>query len=239
LARGDSANRELHIANHSFDACSADVFARGMLEPAIHIHHERLMTHRPAPTDIAIHPLIAGRWSPRAYADRPVAHAQVVALLEAARWAPSAYNVQPWRFLVFEKSQDREAFDRAFALLVPFNQKWNEHAQVLIAVLADTLTAKGTVNPSASYDAGAAAMAILLQAHAQDLAAHAMGGFDANGLTETFAIPERYAALSMISVAHHGDAKALPAELAERELAPRARLPLDEIAWFGAWGDPA
>ncbi|WP_244818186.1 nitroreductase family protein [Caballeronia sp. Lep1P3] len=195
------------------------------------------MTHRPAPTDIAIHPLIAGRWSPRAYAERPVAHAQVIALVEAARWAPSAYNVQPWRFVVFEKSQDREAFDRAFATLVPFNQGWNRHAQVLIAVLADTLTAKGTANASASYDAGAAAMALLLQAHAQDLAAHAMGGFDGDALKQAFSIPERYTALSMISVAHHGDAQALPPELAAREAAPRARLPLEEIAHFGGWTD--
>ncbi|SAK96606.1 oxidoreductase [Caballeronia hypogeia] len=196
------------------------------------------MTHRPAPTDIAIHPLIAGRWSPRAYADRPVAHAQVIALLEAARWAPSAYNVQPWRFVVFEKASDTAAFERAFRLLVPFNQSWNANAQVLIAVLADTLTAKGEANPSASYDAGAAGMALLLQAHAQGLAAHAMGGFDRTGLKEAFDIPQRFEALSIISIAHHGDARALPDALAERELAPRARLALNDIAQFGGWSAP-
>lgn len=197
------------------------------------------MTHRPAPTDIDIHPLMAGRWSPRAYAEQPVDHDAVVAVLEAARWAPSAYNVQPWRFLVFEKGQDAAAFERAFATLVPFNQSWNKHAQVLIAVLTDTLTAKGTVNPSASYDAGAAGLALLLQAHAQGLAAHAMGGFDAAALRETFAIPERYQALSTISIAHHGDAQSLPDSLAEREHAPRARLSLNEIAHFGAWSEGA
>jgi nitroreductase len=200
---------------------------------------DKRMTHRPAPTDIDIHPLLAGRWSPRAYAEQPVAHEQVVAVLEAARWAPSAYNVQPWRFVVFEKGQDAAAFERAFATLVPFNQSWNAHAQVLIAVLADTLTAKGTINPSASYDAGAAGLAVLLQAHALGLAAHAMGGFDAAKLRDTFAIPERYQALSMISIAHHGEAEALPEALAEREQAPRARLALDEIAKFGGWPESA
>ncbi|SAK67825.1 nitroreductase family protein [Caballeronia ptereochthonis] len=196
------------------------------------------MTHRPAQTDIDIHPLIAARWSPRAYAERPVAHEQVLALLEAARWAPSAFNAQPWRFVVFEKGQDPDAFARAFATLIPFNQTWNAPAQVLIVVLADTLTSKGTVNPSASYDAGAAAMALLLQAQAQGLAAHPMSGFDASAFRQAFVIPERYAALSVISVAHHGDAQALPAALAEREAAPRARLPLDEIARFGGWQAP-
>jgi nitroreductase len=195
------------------------------------------MTDRPAPTETAIHPLIAGRWSPRAYADRPVAHAQVLALLEAARWAPSAFNAQPWRFLVFEKAEDPAAFQRAFATLVPFNQSWNAHAQVLIAVLADTLTAKGAENPGASFDAGAAAMALLLQAHAQGLAAHPMSGLDANALREAFALPARFEVLSMISVAHHGDAHALPPALAEREQAPRSRMPLGQIAHFGAWPD--
>jgi nitroreductase len=193
------------------------------------------MTHRPAPTDTEIHPLIAGRWSPRAYSDKPVGHHEVVAMVEAARWAPSAYNMQPWRFMVFEKSGDMEAWERAFATLVPFNQAWNANAQVLIAVLADTLTAKGTANVSASYDAGAAGMAILLQAHSLNLAAHAMGGFDGDALRQSFGIPDRFTPLSMISIAHHGDTKGLSEALVERELAPRARLPMDEIAGFGAW----
>ncbi|BAN26282.1 nitroreductase family protein [Caballeronia insecticola] len=193
------------------------------------------MTHRPASTDVEIHPLIAGRWSPRAYADRPVAHAQVLAMLEAARWAPSAFNAQPWRFVVFEKTVDATAFERAFGTLISFNRSWNVHAQVLIAVLADTLTSKGAVNPGACYDTGAAAMALLLQAHAQGLAAHAMSGLDADAFRAAFAIPARYEVQSMISVAHHGDAQTLPAALAEREHAPRARLPMERIAHFGAW----
>jgi nitroreductase len=201
----------------------------------IDFNHRRSMSHRPAPTDLAIHPLLSGRWSPRAYADRKIDHAQVVTILEAARWAPSAYNVQPWRFLVFEKSQDAAAFERAFETLVPFNQSWNANAQVLIAVLADTLGPKDAPNPTATFDAGAASLALLLQAHAQGLAAHAMSGFDAARLRETFAIPGRYATLSVISIAHHGDAGALPEQLAERERAPRARLPIEEIAHFGAW----
>lgn len=191
------------------------------------------MAHRPAPTDIYIHPLLAGRWSPRAYGEQPVAHADVLALLEAARWAPSAYNVQPWRFLVFERNA--AVFQDAFATLVPFNQTWNQNAQVLIAVLADTLNARSEVNPNASYDTGAAALALLLEAHARGLAAHSMSGFDARALRNKFGIAERYTPLAVISVAHHGDAGALPEALAEREQAPRKRLPVANIAQFGAW----
>jgi nitroreductase len=182
-----------------------------------------------------IHPLIAERRSPRAYSDAPIQHEHVMSMLEAARWAPSAYNVQPWRFMVIVKSADAEAFGRAFDTLVPFNQSWNANAQVLIAVLADTLTSKGTPNPTANYDAGAAAMALLLQAHALGLAAHAMSGLDTAALRASFEIPERYAVQSMISVAHHGDVASLPEGLAERERALRTRLTIGEIAQFGRW----
>jgi nitroreductase len=168
----------------------------------------------------AIHPpLIAERRSPLAYSDSPVSHEDVRTLHKAARWAPSAYNLQPWRIAVFEKSADGDAFERAFSTLVPFNQSWNANAQVLIAVLADTLTSKGASSPTASYDAGAAGMALLLQAHALALAAHAMSGPNLAALRASFEIAERYAVLSIISVAHHGHAAALSADLAERERA--------------------
>lgn len=193
------------------------------------------MTHRPATTDLDIHPLIAGRWSTRAYADKPVDHAKVVNILEAARWAPSAFNAQPWRFVVFEKSGDAAAFARAFGTLAPFNQGWNTNAQVLVAVLTDTLNAKGEPNANAAHDAGAAAMALLLQAHAEGLAAHTMSGIDADAFRAEFAIPERFKVLSVISIAYHGDQQTLPAALLEREQGPRARLPLETIAQFGGW----
>lgn len=55
------------------------------------------MTAKPAPTEVDIHELIAGRWSPRAFSEKPVERAQLHRLLEAARWAPSSNNLQPWR----------------------------------------------------------------------------------------------------------------------------------------------
>jgi nitroreductase len=193
------------------------------------------MTHKPAPTEVSIHELIAGRWSPRAYSNAPVSHEQVRTVLEAARWAPSSYNMQPWRFMVFERAADEAAFKRAFATLVPFNQGWNASAQVLIAVTAQKLTAKGDVNRTAAYDAGAAAMALVLQAHALGLAAHQMSGFEVNGFRKEFAIPDDVEVISMISIAHYGDAAALDPALRDREKAERQRLGVGEIAYRGAW----
>jgi len=51
------------------------------------------------PADHPIHDPIRDRWSPAAFADRPLAAAELASLFEAARWAPSCFNEQPWRFI--------------------------------------------------------------------------------------------------------------------------------------------
>ena len=196
---------------------------------------EKRMANKPAPTAVPIHELIAGRWSPRAYSSEPVSHEHLHAVLEAARWAPSSYNAQPWRFVVFDRSTDEVSFKRAFATLVPFNQGWNAPAPVLIAVTTQTLTSKGEVNRCASYDAGAAAMALVLQAHALGLAAHQMSGFDVNAFRKAFTIPDDVEVIAMISLGHYGEVDKLDPVLREREKSVRTRLPLGEIAFSGAW----
>ncbi|WP_179403130.1 nitroreductase family protein [Burkholderia guangdongensis] len=193
------------------------------------------MSVKPAPTTVSIHELIAGRWSPRAYSNAPIDAAHLHAVLEAARWAPSAYNAQPWRFIVFDRTRDEEAFKRAFATLVPFNQGWNAPAPVLIAVTAHTLNAKGEPAPTALYDAGAAAMSLVLQAHALGLAAHQMSGFDPKAFRDAFRIPADVEIPALISLGHYGDADKLDPVLRDREKAPRTRHPLGEVVYAGAW----
>jgi nitroreductase len=194
------------------------------------------MTDKIAPTEVTIHELLASRWSPRAISGKAVERGQLHQILEAARWAPSSYNMQPWRFMVFDRSRDEAAFQRAFATLVPFNQGWNANVPVLICVTAKTLTAKGDVNRTAPYDAGAAAMSLVLQTHALGLAAHQMSGFDPQAFREAFSVPADVEVIAMISLGHYGDPSVLDDALRERELAPRARVPLAEVAFDGAWG---
>ena len=196
---------------------------------------EMRMTKKPAATDVPIHDLIAGRWSPRAYSREPVSREQLRAVLEAARWAPSSYNLQPWRFLVFDRSTDEVSFKKAFDTLVPFNQGWNANAPVLICVTAHTLTSKGEINRCAPYDAGAAALSLVLQAHALGLAAHQMSGFDVNAFRKAFAVPDDVEVIAMISLAHYGEVDKLDPVLREREKAARTRMPLGDIAFAGAW----
>lgn len=196
------------------------------------------MTHKPAPTSVPIHELIAGRWSPRAYSGEPVSRDALRAVVEAARWAPSAYNMQPWRFLVFDRTADEAAFKRAFATLVPFNQQWNAPAPVLVAVTAHTLNSKGEVNRTAQYDAGAAGMSLVLQAHALGLAAHQMSGFDVQAFRTEFAIPNDVDVLSIISIGQYGDIDKLEPVLREREKAERSRSALGDVVYEGGWKQP-
>ncbi len=64
-----------------------------------------------AKPDFPVHELIARRWSPCGFQQRPVPKDDLRSLFEAARWAASSYNEQPWSFLVAAK-EDRENFEQ-------------------------------------------------------------------------------------------------------------------------------
>ena len=89
----------------------------------------------PAALDHPVHSLIERRWSPRAFADKPVDPAHLESLLEAARWAPSSFNEQPWRFIVATR-EDPENFQRLLDCLAPGNQEWAGKAAVLMLSVA-------------------------------------------------------------------------------------------------------
>ena len=91
------------------------------------------MTDKTAKTQVAIHELIAARWSGRAYdAGRPVARNKLLAVMEAARWAPSCFNDQPWRYLLWDRYRDEASWKQAFDCLAEGNQRWVINAPVLL-----------------------------------------------------------------------------------------------------------
>ncbi|MGB5211720.1 MAG: nitroreductase family protein [Gammaproteobacteria bacterium] len=196
-------------------------------------------TDRKADTAVAIHPLIAGRWSPRAIdPDKPVNREQITAVLEAGRWAPSCFGDEPWRFLVFDQATDSHGWDQAFECLAEGNQAWVKNAPLLIAAVAGSRFGfNSKPNRWAQYDTGAASENLCLQASALGLVAHQMGGFDGKRLAERFDIPEEYTPMAMIAIGHPGDPADLPEALREKEQAPRQRQPLDEIAFSGRWSE--
>ncbi len=194
--------------------------------------------HKPAITQVAIDATIANRWSGRAYdAAKAVAHPQVVTLLEAARWAPSCFGDQPWRFVVWNKATNPQAWQQAFDCLVPGNQAWAKDAPVLVLACADTLFGHNQQpNRFAQYDTGAAVENLCLQASSMGLMAHQMGGFDANLAREQFNIPAQYSVMAMISVGYPADISTLSGDTLVRETAARIRKPLSELFFDASWG---
>ena len=196
--------------------------------------------HKPAITQVAIDATLAARWSGRAYdAAKTVSHEQVIALLEAARWAPSCFGDQPWRFVVWNKNTNPQAWQQAFDCIVPGNQAWVKDAPVLLLICADTLFSHNQQpNRWAQYDTGAAAENLCLQASALGLMAHQMGGFDANLTREKFNVPAQYTPMAMISVGHPADVAMLTGDTLARETAARTRKPLSELFFEANWGEP-
>lgn len=194
--------------------------------------------HKPAITQVAIDTTIAARWSGRAYdAKKSVSHAQLIALLEAARWAPSCFGDEPWRFVVWNKASNPEAWQQAFDCLVPGNQAWVIDAPVLLLTCADTLFGHNQKpNRFAQYDTGAAAENLCLQAANMGLMAHQMGGFDADLAREKFNIPAQYTAMAMISVGYPADISTLSGDTLARETAARTRKPLAQLFFDASWG---
>ena len=184
-----------------------------------------------APADLAagtLHPLLAERRSPRALdAVREVDDAAIRRILEAARWAPSANNSQPWRFGVARRGE--AAFDALFAALMPGNQAWAGRASALVLVAAADADGEGRALRWAPYDAGQAVAHLTVQAQAEGLVVHQMGGFDPDAAARAFHLPARTEPLVVLAVGYHDPAADLPAPLAERERAPRARAGLDEL----------
>lgn len=195
---------------------------------------------KPAITQVPIDPTLANRWSGRAYdASKPVSHEQIIALLEAARWAPSCFGDQPWRFVVWDKQADPEAWQKAFDCLAPANQAWVKDTPVLMLVCADTLfNHNQQPNRWGQYDTGAAAENICLQAASMGLMAHQMGGFNADKARETFAVPAQFIPMAMLCVGYAADINTVTGDALDRETAARSRKPLNELFFAGNWGNP-
>lgn len=189
---------------------------------------------KPAPADHPLHPLIANRWSPRAYdAARPVEHAKLLSVLEAARWAPSSMNEQPWSFIVASR-EDADGFARLLSCLVEGNQKWARNAPVLmIAVAKRHFERGGAPNRHATHDVGLALSNMATQATAMELAVHFMAGFEPAKARQACDIPETHEPITMLALGYAAEPSMLPDDLKQRELAPRVRKSLKDFVFEG------
>ncbi len=193
--------------------------------------------HKHAPAVEGVHELFLQRWSPRAFADKPVSKEYLRKLFEAARWSASSYNEQPWRFLAGVKGD--ETYRKIFDTLVEFNQQWAQHAPVLILSAArKQFSHNDAPNLHALYDTGAATALLILEATHLGLRAHSMAGFDRDKARAAFGIPENFEIGAVTAVGYLGDPAMLPEGLQEQERKPRGRKPVEQFV-FSAWEKPA
>ncbi len=191
-------------------------------------------------TKADINQLIASRWSGRAYdSNRQVTDEQIISLIEAARWAPSCYGDQPWRYIIFNKSSNQSAWEKALGCLAEGNRSWAADAPLLLLAVANSvMTKNGNPNRWGQYDTGAASENLCLQATSMGLMTHQMGGFDADKTREFFNIPEQFTPMAMISVGYQLAEEDIPEEIKEREYNPRQRNSIEDNFFDGEWDKP-
>lgn len=173
-------------------------------------------------------PLLASRWSPRAFdPDATLRGDEAASLLEAARWAPSAGNAQPWRFALGHR--DEETWKRILVNLPAGDQRWARHASALV-LGAYVGGAKGSgcggATARAAYDLGQAVAHLTVQATALGLHVRQISTFDPVGLATELDLADGINPLVVVAVGRLGDPFALPTELRARETGLRHRHPV-------------
>jgi nitroreductase len=198
-----------------------------------------MIMNKQATPDHPIHDLIARRWSPYAFAERPVSDDDLRSLFEAARWAASSYNAQPWSYIVATKANPAE-FERLLSCLVEGNQPWAKAAPVLaLGCTSLRFAHNNKPNAAAMHDLGLASATLTIEATARGLSVHQMIGILPDKARELYRIPEGVQPLTGLAIGYVADPDILPEGYRERDLAPRQRKPLAEFVFGGQWGAAA
>ena len=187
---------------------------------------------KPAITSAEIAPVLANRWSPRAYdVNHTASQHELLSILEAGRWAPSANNAQPWRFSIATRGSD--LFDQIVGALTGFNQAWAPSASALLVISMVNKKADGSANKNGLLDIGLTAQNMAIQTEELGLSAHMMAGFVPDAMREVLALGEDLDPVLVMTIGKRAEPTVLEGAAYEREIAPRVRLELDEIVLHG------
>ncbi len=198
-----------------------------------------MIPEKKAQADFKLMPEIADRWSPRAFADKPVENKKLLRVLEAARWAPSSRNEQPWRFIIAQKGDAH--YDRLFEGLDEGNRKWAWTAPVIAATLGKRkFDYKDRENHFHMHDLGLAMGNLLAQATHEGLYVHQMAGIIPENIISNFNINEsEYGVSAMFVMGYQDEARLdeLDEKYSQSERRTRQRKSLKEIVFGARFGE--
>jgi len=152
--------------------------------------------------------LSAQRYSCRNYApEQPVPIELLHNCIKAARLAPSACNKQPWRFIIIQSAEKRQALFTQ-ARLPGISHNWWQQVPVFVALCVDLDLVTHRLAPALSglpyyfIDAGIAGEHFVLAATAQGLATCWIGWFRERAVKRICAIPRRVRVVALITVGY-------------------------------------
>ncbi len=184
-------------------------------------------------TSAPIAPVLAERWSPRAFDEtHTLSQHDARSILEAGRWAASANNGQPWRFSLLNRGDalwQRVASEG----LTGFNQGWAPRASALLVVSVKTQAADGKPLQGTHYDAGLSVATLSIQVEELGLRTHQMAGIVKDAVHEILGLADDLEVLVIVAIGKQAPAETLEGPAYEREVSARTRLELDEIVLHG------
>jgi nitroreductase len=175
-----------------------------------------------------VNKLIAQRRSIRKYLDKPVEKEKILDCLEAARLAPSADNVQPWRFLVIDEPELKEAFTKEVFSGIYSVSKFAAKAPVLIVILARLDIIANRIGKQIQgvnfylIDIGIAGEHIVLQAEELGLGTCWIGWFNPRKARKILDIPKKYKIVALLSMGYYQ----------KKPVREKKRKSLEDIVWF-------
>jgi len=185
-----------------------------------------------------INELFIKRWSTRAFdINKQVDKDKLISICEAGRLAPTCFNDQPYKFIIWDKYENEEEYNKAFDCLGEWNQNWAKTAPVLIVAIANSkFKNNGKFNRWSQYDTGSATMCMIIQATSMDIYSHAMGGFDENKLKSVFNISDDFVPMAMIAFGYQADnIDIIDSTYHHDETKKRERLSLETNFYFSEW----
>jgi nitroreductase len=181
-------------------------------------------------------PEIETRRARRGFAEKPLEEASLKRILEAARLAPSCANKQPWRFVLLKGGTERVNFDKALS----DGNYWAKKAPAVVLVLTNPERDMQLSDRRdySLFDAGLAAMNLMLQAEKEGVIAHPIAGFDPEKAKAAAGVPDKEILITCIILGLPGDDKGLSDNHKEQEKAGRTRKSFDSLVSVDRWENP-